>query len=147
MSVSADVGTCGRCCCGVSRGSSSTGSSSGSSFGSYKSSSFSVVALRSALMKLIAAPLLLFAGKNQALIPDTCSRQCVWVCLSFSSVIVCVCVCAASVVSGGVLNKALWQFGKMIQCVQPGADPLMYNDYGCWCGLGGSGNTVDEIDE
>ncbi|MEQ2188811.1 hypothetical protein GOODEAATRI_018732, partial [Goodea atripinnis] len=31
---------------------------------------------------------------------------------------------------------AVWQFGKMISCAQPGVNPLAYNEYGCWCGLG-----------
>ncbi|XP_040012078.1 phospholipase A2 isoform X1 [Xiphias gladius] len=52
-------------------------------------------------------------------------------------------VCMAS---GALLPKALWQFGKMIQCVQPGVNPLDYNNYGCWCGFGGSGTPRDEVD-
>lgn len=49
-------------------------------------------------------------------------------------------------VSGGRLPMALWQFGEMITCVQPGVNPLAYNEYGCWCGLGGSGTPVDDVD-
>ncbi|XP_066500681.1 phospholipase A2 [Hoplias malabaricus] len=41
---------------------------------------------------------------------------------------------------------ALWQFGKMIQCAQPGVNPLIYNNYGCYCGLGGSGTPIDPVD-
>ncbi|XP_047447234.1 phospholipase A2-like [Mugil cephalus] len=44
------------------------------------------------------------------------------------------------------LPKALWQFGNMIQCAQPGTNPLAYNDYGCWCGFGGGGTPLDELD-
>ncbi|MED6239791.1 hypothetical protein ATANTOWER_011194 [Ataeniobius toweri] len=51
-----------------------------------------------------------------------------------------------SVVSGGHLPKAVWQFAEMISCVQPGVNPLNYNEYGCWCGLGGGGTPVDDVD-
>uniref|UniRef100_A0A3B4T4V6 Phospholipase A2 n=1 Tax=Seriola dumerili TaxID=41447 RepID=A0A3B4T4V6_SERDU len=49
-------------------------------------------------------------------------------------------------VSGGQLPKALWQFGIMIQCAQPDVSPLRYSDYGCWCGFGGRGTPLDEVD-
>ncbi|XP_061585791.1 phospholipase A2 [Cololabis saira] len=52
----------------------------------------------------------------------------------------------ACVVSGATPPRALWQFGKMISCAQPGVNPLKYNDYGCWCGFGGRGTPVDEVD-
>ncbi|XP_071338297.1 phospholipase A2, minor isoenzyme-like isoform X2 [Trachinotus anak] len=52
----------------------------------------------------------------------------------------------ACMVSGAVLPKALWQFGTMIECVQPGVYPLQYNNYGCWCGFGGKGTPQDELD-
>ncbi|KAK2837618.1 hypothetical protein Q5P01_014830 [Channa striata] len=52
----------------------------------------------------------------------------------------------ACVVGGALLPKALWQFGKIIQCAQPGVNPLLYNDYGCWCGIGGKGSPRDEVD-
>lgn len=58
----------------------------------------------------------------------------------------CVCASAACVVSGALLPKAIWQFGKMIECVQPGVSPYKYNDYGCYCGFGGTGSPVDEVD-
>ncbi|XP_069562752.1 phospholipase A2, minor isoenzyme-like [Brachyistius frenatus] len=53
---------------------------------------------------------------------------------------------SACVVSSARLPKALWQFGKMIQCTQPGVNPLIYNSYGCWCGFGGTGTPRDELD-
>ncbi|KAK7933930.1 hypothetical protein WMY93_004826 [Mugilogobius chulae] len=53
----------------------------------------------------------------------------------------------ACAVSGASVPKAVWQFGGMIECAQPGVNPLKYNDYGCWCGLGGSGTPVDELDQ
>jgi len=37
------------------------------------------------------------------------------------------------------------QFGAMIWC-KVGRNPLDYNGYGCWCGVGGKGEPVDEID-
>lgn len=52
----------------------------------------------------------------------------------------------ACMVSGALMPMAFWQFGKMIQCTQPGVNPLKYNDYGCWCGLGGQGTPKDELD-
>ncbi|MED6285168.1 hypothetical protein CHARACLAT_026561 [Characodon lateralis] len=51
-----------------------------------------------------------------------------------------------SMVSGGHLPKAVWQFAEMISCVQPDVNPLNYNEYGCWCGLGGGGTPVDDVD-
>ncbi|KAL4609604.1 phospholipase A2-like, partial [Arapaima gigas] len=43
--------------------------------------------------------------------------------------------------------RALWQFRNMIICVMPDSWPMLdYADYGCFCGLGGSGTPVDELD-
>lgn len=57
------------------------------------------------------------------------------------------CVCVASVVSGATLNKAVWHLGEAIVCAQPGINPFLYNNYGCWCGIGGGGRTVNAVDE
>ncbi|XP_008567589.1 PREDICTED: phospholipase A2 isoform X2 [Galeopterus variegatus] len=36
----------------------------------------------------------------------------------------------------------------MIKCAIPGSKPyLEFNDYGCYCGLGGSGTPVDDVDQ
>nr|UQM94874.1 secretory phospholipase A2 [Hippocampus erectus] len=43
--------------------------------------------------------------------------------------------------------RALNQFRKMILCVMPDSWPVLdYADYGCFCGKGGSGTPVDELD-
>ncbi|XP_065594728.1 phospholipase A2, minor isoenzyme-like [Cyrtonyx montezumae] len=43
--------------------------------------------------------------------------------------------------------RALWEFRSMIKCTIPSSNPLLeYNNYGCFCGLGGSGTPVDELD-
>ncbi|XP_078620279.1 uncharacterized protein LOC144887151 [Branchiostoma floridae x Branchiostoma japonicum] len=42
-------------------------------------------------------------------------------------------------------KRNLWQFGKMIKKVT-GRNALDYNNYGCYCGWGGAGVPVDNID-
>ncbi|NXM73940.1 PA21B Phospholipase, partial [Serilophus lunatus] len=49
--------------------------------------------------------------------------------------------------SADVSPRALWLFRKMIRCALPNSHPLLdFNGYGCYCGLGGSGTPVDELD-
>ncbi|KAK1897749.1 Phospholipase A2 major isoenzyme [Dissostichus eleginoides] len=43
--------------------------------------------------------------------------------------------------------RALNQFRRMILCVMPHSWPFFdYADYGCFCGKGGSGTPVDDVD-
>ncbi|XP_030060998.1 phospholipase A2, minor isoenzyme-like [Microcaecilia unicolor] len=53
---------------------------------------------------------------------------------------------AASAVNAAP-SKALWQFRNIIKCTMPNSKPLEeFNRYGCYCGLGGQGNPLDELD-
>ncbi|XP_007906920.1 phospholipase A2, minor isoenzyme-like [Callorhinchus milii] len=43
--------------------------------------------------------------------------------------------------------NAVWQFRNMIRCALPTSRPLLdYSDYGCYCGFGGYGTPVDDLD-
>uniref|UniRef100_H3CYF4 Phospholipase A2 n=1 Tax=Tetraodon nigroviridis TaxID=99883 RepID=H3CYF4_TETNG len=54
---------------------------------------------------------------------------------------------AASLSVGQSLDYlALNQFRKMILCVMPDSSPIFDYNYGCYCGLGGSGTPVDDLD-
>ncbi|MGH0186183.1 UNVERIFIED_CONTAM: hypothetical protein FKN15_020233 [Acipenser sinensis] len=53
---------------------------------------------------------------------------------------------AVSVAQAALLPRALWQFGNVIKCAVSTNNPFKYNDYGCWCGFGGSGTPVDQVD-
>ncbi|NWI84419.1 PA21B Phospholipase, partial [Pitta sordida] len=49
--------------------------------------------------------------------------------------------------SADVSPRAVWQFRSMIKCTLPSSHPTLdYADYGCYCGLGGSGTPVDDLD-
>ena len=42
-------------------------------------------------------------------------------------------------------RRSSLNFGNMIRCTT-GRNPLDYIDYGCYCGLGGKGKTLDGVD-
>uniref|UniRef100_A0A3B3QX51 Phospholipase A2 n=1 Tax=Paramormyrops kingsleyae TaxID=1676925 RepID=A0A3B3QX51_9TELE len=49
--------------------------------------------------------------------------------------------------SAGNAKMALWQFRRMIICMIPSSWPMLeYADYGCYCGKGGTGTPVDDLD-
>ncbi|XP_063050796.1 phospholipase A2, minor isoenzyme-like [Engraulis encrasicolus] len=44
-------------------------------------------------------------------------------------------------------DRNLVQFREMIKCTLPDSNPLVdFGDYGCYCGLGGGGEAVDQLD-
>ena len=42
-------------------------------------------------------------------------------------------------------KRGVLSFGLMVKLVT-GEDPLDYNGYGCYCGIGGEGKPVDDLD-
>ncbi|XP_078522351.1 phospholipase A2, minor isoenzyme-like [Lissotriton helveticus] len=43
--------------------------------------------------------------------------------------------------------NSLFNFRSMIKCAIPSSNPLLdYNNYGCFCGYGGSGTPLDDLD-
>uniref|UniRef100_A0A8D2KWU5 Phospholipase A2 n=1 Tax=Varanus komodoensis TaxID=61221 RepID=A0A8D2KWU5_VARKO len=49
--------------------------------------------------------------------------------------------------SSAMSARNLLQFRNMIKCANPNSNPVVdYSDYGCYCGLGGKGTPVDELD-
>jgi hypothetical protein len=64
-------------------------------------------------------------------------------------IIVNLCALAAALptaeLTGERSKRALWDFCSMIECATQ-RNCRSYIDYGCWCGLGGGGPPVDDID-
>ncbi|KFR12451.1 Phospholipase A2, major isoenzyme, partial [Opisthocomus hoazin] len=57
------------------------------------------------------------------------------------------CVFSVGTACAAVEPRALWDFRSMIKCTIPDSYPLLeFADYGCYCGLGGGGTAVDELD-
>ena len=42
-------------------------------------------------------------------------------------------------------KRGLIEFFVMVKC-KASRNPLNFNNYGCWCGLGGKGKPLDEVD-
>ncbi|XP_066302020.1 acidic phospholipase A2-like [Branchiostoma lanceolatum] len=42
-------------------------------------------------------------------------------------------------------NRSAYNLAQLIYCATR-RNPLDYNGYGCWCGLGGSGQPMDDVD-
>ncbi|XP_073322540.1 phospholipase A2-like [Pagrus major] len=53
---------------------------------------------------------------------------------------------AACTVSDRGGGRSLWDFKNLINCVQPHVNFHKYIDYGCYCGYGGKGTPVDDLD-
>jgi secretory phospholipase A2 len=60
--------------------------------------------------------------------------------------VVCSFLFSFGTAENNVTINALWNLQEMAEC-RLGYSALAYNDYGCWCGVGGSGKPVDGIDE
>nr|AHZ08805.1 phospholipase A2 [Micropechis ikaheca] len=62
-------------------------------------------------------------------------------------VLLAVCVSLLGASSTPPLPLNLYQFRNMIICTIPDREPLLaFSNYGCYCGKGGSGTPVDELD-
>ncbi|KGL74612.1 Phospholipase A2, partial [Tinamus guttatus] len=57
------------------------------------------------------------------------------------------CFSSVGAAAADVSPRAVWQLRRMIKCTIPHSDPIRdFANYGCYCGLGGSGTPVDELD-
>ncbi|MCP9262114.1 Phospholipase A(2) [Dirofilaria immitis] len=61
------------------------------------------------------------------------------------SLILIACLFCAPVAVLDPVLKALWNLDRMSIC-KLGYPASVYNNYGCWCGVGGSGKPMDGID-
>ncbi|XP_051888316.1 phospholipase A2, minor isoenzyme-like, partial [Pristis pectinata] len=54
---------------------------------------------------------------------------------------------STAIASASMAPYALWQFREVIKCVIPDSSPILdFSDYGCNCGVGGTGKCVDQLD-
>ncbi|KAG8504666.1 Phospholipase A2, major isoenzyme [Galemys pyrenaicus] len=57
------------------------------------------------------------------------------------------CLLAVAAAESSDPSRSLLQLRGMIRCAIPSSTPLLdFADYGCYCGLGGYGTPVDELD-
>ncbi|NXV45328.1 PA21B Phospholipase, partial [Uria aalge] len=57
------------------------------------------------------------------------------------------CLFSVGAACAAVSPRAVWELRSMLKCTIPGSHPLLdFADYGCYCGLGGKGTPVDELD-
>lgn len=80
-----------------------------------------------------------------------CWRISSFVCSTYTIILHCIVydvfVCVHVYIAQAMDYRALWQFRDMIICANPDAWPVLdYADYGCYCGKGGSGTPVDDLD-
>lgn len=99
---------------------------------------FPVFVSRAARMKFLAL-LFLLSGRCRCLRPGAGNPE------PDSNHALCLSPVGAA--SAELSPRAVWLFRKMIKCTLPQSHPLLeFNHYGCYCGLGGSGTPVDELD-
>ncbi|VDO29663.1 unnamed protein product [Brugia timori] len=65
--------------------------------------------------------------------------------MHLESLTLIICLFYASIAVMDAKLKALWNLDKMSVC-RLGYPATVYNNYGCWCGVGGSGKPMDGID-
>ncbi|VDM20777.1 unnamed protein product [Wuchereria bancrofti] len=65
--------------------------------------------------------------------------------MHLESLTLIICLFYASIALMDAKLKALWNLDKMSVC-RLGYPATVYNNYGCWCGVGGSGKPMDGID-
>nr|Q9I900.1 RecName: Full=Acidic phospholipase A2 D; Short=svPLA2; AltName: Full=APLA; AltName: Full=Phosphatidylcholine 2-acylhydrolase; Flags: Precursor [Naja sputatrix]AAF82186.1 acidic phospholipase A2 [Naja sputatrix] len=61
-------------------------------------------------------------------------------------ILAAVCVSPLGASSNRPMPLNLYQFKNMIQCTVPNRSWWDFADYGCYCGRGGSGTPVDDLD-
>ena len=58
----------------------------------------------------------------------------------------CLLNCYADFEDENASKRALTSFGKMLWRAIRKKKPWIYNGYGCYCGFGGKGDPVDDLD-
>ncbi|XP_071765611.1 phospholipase A2 [Centroberyx gerrardi] len=64
-----------------------------------------------------------------------------------SRILLVLAVCLPALLASPMTSRGLWQLRGMILCNMPHSWPVVdFADYGCYCGKGGSGTPVDDLD-